>query len=474
MSTLSPGTLRLTAALIAAKATSRIIRALGRGGGTAAPGLVAERIDPSLLTRLTSQLTQGTVIVAGTNGKTTTTRIIADMYGLVPWRVVHNRSGSNLVRGVVSAFIQQASPTGRPNGEIGVIEADEAALPALMEATHPRIVLLNNLFRDQLDRYGELDAIARTWQAALATLPPSSTVIINADDPALCAITDGIAARRVCFGLTDPAHQLDELPHAADAAVCRSCGTDLHYDQLYVAHLGAWSCPGCGRQRPPLDYTATDIRLIGVTSLTMTVRQGGENGGARQLQIALPGLYNAYNVLAAVTASREAGVSWPVIDSACRGFTSAFGRIERISYQGHQLTMALVKNPTGFNEVIRMLTAETGEIALPTLFALNDNDADGRDVSWLWDVDFERLAPGRSPLMTTGRRGPDIATRLKYAGADPARIISLDNDTALALEQFVRQLPAGTGAYILPSYTAMLAIRRYLVSQHAVTAFWEQ
>jgi UDP-N-acetylmuramyl tripeptide synthase len=463
---------RLMASLATAKVAGAVIRRLGRGGGTSAPGLVADRLDTAMLTKLTGRLEQGAVIVAGTNGKTTTTRMIADVFELVPWRVVHNRSGSNLVRGVIAAFVQRASLTGCPGGEIAVIEADEAALPELVRRVQPRIILLNNLFRDQLDRYGELDTIGKTWRGVLKDLDAGTTVIVNGDDPALVAISDSLAAKRVCFGLDETTHRLDVLPHAADAAACRVCGDDLAYHAFYVSHLGDWYCPNCGRKRPELTYTGSNIELHGVESLALNISEG--EGHTHHLTVGVPGLYNAYNALAAATVAREVGVPWELIGRAFGAFRSAFGRIERVQYKGRDLTLALVKNPTGFNEVLRMLTAETGGLALPTMIAINDLDADGRDVSWLWDVDFELLARGGGDLYTTGLRGPDMANRLKYAGVALDRIHSLPNELPAGLDAFVEAVPEGQAAYMLPSYTAMLALRKTLADRGAVDAFWEQ
>jgi UDP-N-acetylmuramyl tripeptide synthase len=376
------------------------------------------------------------------------------------------------VRGVVAAFVQSATLTGHPGGEIGVIEADEAALPELVRRVKPRIILLNNLFRDQLDRYGELDAIATLWRAELRKLDAGTTVIVNADDPVLVGLTDGMSARRVCFGLDEHKHRLDALPHAADAAVCRVCGADLAYHALYVSHLGDWYCPKCGRKRPKLDYTGSSIELNGVESLALGI--SGPDGKVCRLDVGVPGLYNAYNALAAAAVGREVGVGWNIISQAFSAFRAAFGRIERIAYKGRNLTLALVKNPTGFNEVLRMLTAETGGLELPTLIAINDLDADGRDVSWLWDVDFELLATGEGDLFTTGLRGPDMANRLKYAGVAVERIHSLPDNPTAGLDAFVNALPEGASGYLLTSYTAMLALRKTLADRGAVNAFWEQ
>src|SRR5215204_4997114 len=272
---------RLIAALAAAKATGIAIRGLGRGGGTATPGLVAERIDPRLLDKIARRLPQGTVVVAGTNGKTTVSRMLADTLQAHGSRVAHNRSGSNLVRGVASALASQSDLTGSPRADIGVIESDEAAFPEIVRRVQPSVVLLNNLFRDQLDRYGELGAMAWQWQPALRGLPAEASVVGKGDEPTLAAITEGIDARLVTFGLDDrnPSFLLDEIPHAADAKTCRRCGRDLAYDRLYSAHLGAWRCPGCGVERPPLDLAGTSIALQGVDALRMEIILAAEPDG---------------------------------------------------------------------------------------------------------------------------------------------------------------------------------------------------
>lgn len=470
--------LRLFAALTAAKTSGAIIRRLGRGGGTAAPGLIADRLDPDLLGKIARRLPLGSVVVAGTNGKTTTSRMIADILEASGRTVAHNRSGSNLVRGVASAFANRSTILGDPRADCGVIESDEAALPDILRQVEPKVLVLNNLFRDQLDRYGELAAIANKWRPALLRLGPEAIVVANGDDPTLAAITEGIQARRVLFGIEDvnPRYQLDHLPHAVDATVCRSCGADLIYDALYSAHLGAWRCPKCGNKRPPLDVAGTAIHLDGVDALSVTLRIGGSSGPRRDLplSVGVPGLYNVYNAISAATAALAFGVDEGVIASSLSAFTSAFGRIERVSIENRTLTMALVKNPVGFNETLRMLTSATDGLRVPTLIAINDLFADGRDVSWLWDVDFEILADGDALLSTTGLRGADMANRLKYAGVPTDRIAPLDSDLARGLDAFVASIPAGGAGYILPTYTAMLGLREVLAARGAVDQFWKQ
>lgn len=467
---------RLVAALAAAKVTGVAIRALGRGGGTAAPGLVAERIDPGMVNKIAGRLSHGTVVVAGTNGKTTVSRMLADVLQAHGLAVAHNRSGSNLVRGVASALAGQADLWGSPRAEIGVIESDEAAMPEIVRRLEPSVVVLNNLFRDQLDRYGELDTIATRWRAALLRLPASATVVVNVDDPTLAAISDDISARRVAFGLDDanPLYHLSALPHAADAKSCRQCGHDLTYDRLYSAHLGAWRCPGCGAARPGLDFAADSITLNGVDSLNLDVVAAANDSEPLAIDLAVPGLFNVYNAVAATAAARTLGVGHATIASALAAYRSAFGRIERVQYRGHVLTLALVKNPVGFNETLRMLTMSTFGLTTPTLIAINDLTADGRDVSWLWDVDFEMLSVGSVPIFTTGLRGADMANRLKYAGLPVDRIRPLPAELSDGLDAFVDALPPAAPGYVLLTYTALLGLRQVLAERGAVEHFWEQ
>jgi UDP-N-acetylmuramyl tripeptide synthase len=415
-------------------------------------------------------------VVAGTNGKTTVSRMLADTFQANGYRVAHNRSGSNLVRGVASALASQADLSGSPRADIAVVESDEAALPEILRRLQPSLILLNNLFRDQLDRYGELDSIAISWRTALQRLPAETAVVVNLDDPTLAAISEGIRARRIGFGLDDPNPDflLPEIPHAADAKTCRRCGAALVYDRLYSAHLGAWRCPECGASRPPLDAAAAAIALDGLDGLGVTISRATEGAETLPLQLAIPGLYNVYNAVAAATVASTLGVPDLTIARALLAYRSAFGRIERLTYHRRQLTLALVKNPVGFNETLRMLTGGSDGLTVPTLIAINDLAADGRDVSWLWDVDFEMLARGAAPLFTTGIRGTDMANRLKYAGLPPERITPLASNLATGLDTFVDAIPSGAQGYLLLTYTALLGLRQTLADRGAVPHFWEQ
>jgi len=459
---------RLAAAVTASKLSATAIRWLGRGGGTAAPGVVANLIDPQVLDKLSRRVASGCVVVAGTNGKTTTARMLADILEGAGVRVIHNRSGSNLVRGISAAFAGQSSLVGRPGGDLAVIEADEAAFPEVVRRTQPRLVLLLNLFRDQLDRYGELDTVATRWGETLRTLPADATVVVNADDPSLAAMTEELSARRRTFGFAQDRYVLDALPHAADSATCRRCGAPLRYRRMFLSHLGDYRCDGCGYARPPLDYAMTGLELDGLEGVGMAV---STPAGPLGLHAGVPGLYNAYNALAAAATTLIMGVPADAVGRGIAAFRSAFGRIERVDYRGRHLVIVLIKNPVGFNEVLRMLAM--GGLAEPALIVINDLDADGRDVSWLWDVDAEQLAGVPATLYTAGIRGADMAVRLKYAGVPDERIVPL-GELRAALDRFTEAVAEGGTAYVLPTYTAMLDLRAMLAERGVVQSFWEQ
>jgi UDP-N-acetylmuramyl tripeptide synthase len=460
-------------AVLAGRAAATGIRLAGRGGGTALPGHVALKVDPGLLSKLAERLSSGAVVVAGTNGKTTTSRLLAGIFAREGLCVAHNRAGSNLPRGVVSALAQQLPLRG--SLDIGVIEADENAMPAIVREVRPRVLLLLNLFRDQLDRYGELETVARHWSSVIESLPAETVLVVNADDPNLAGLAEQTSAQVVRFGLDTAGATLPDLPHAADAAYCRNCEARLTYEAIYVSHLGDFHCPNCGNRRPPLDVRLSRREASGLDHQRLEV-DAGMLGGCQTLELALPGLYNAYNLLGAVSVARTLGVDWPRIESEAAAFAPAFGRFERVRYGNLELVLTLAKNPVGFNEIIR--TIAESEFDGPIVIAINDLDADGRDVSWLWDVDFERLAEPRfgGPIIAAGIRGYDLAVRMKYAGLAEERLWTEQAGLPLAeLAAFLAErMRPGERVVALMTYTALLQFRRALSDSGAVDAFWEQ
>lgn len=480
----------LVAAVAAGKASALATRLMRRGGGTALPGLVAHTVYPGVLRALTAQLPEGSILVTGTNGKTTTSRMLGSIMEAAGLEPLHNRSGSNLERGLVSTVIAAATPTGGLPSRLkaGLFEVDEAAVPGVLLAIRPKVALFNNLFRDQLDRYGEIDTVYRKWRDALSALPARSTAVLNVDDPAIAGLllAPKLRARTFTFGVDDPRYALDALPHAADSISCPRCNSRLEYSLILLGHLGHWRCPHCGLERPKPDVVARRIRLHGTESSELSLETPA---GSFDVVLRVPGLYNVYNGLAAVSAALAFGIEPRFIKIGLEKFTAAFGRIERVNIpggEGKSLLMALVKNPVGFNEVLRMLfpveaqeDPEQSRQAAPRhlLIIINDLFADGRDVSWLWDVDFEILSsePGITGRVgVAGIRAGDMAVRLKYAGLDPS-IVKLEVEIADAVDEAIRLLPPGETLYVLPTYTAMLDFRKLLYTKGWVQdQFWEQ
>jgi lipid II isoglutaminyl synthase (glutamine-hydrolysing) len=453
--------IRKTAAVWAGKATGALSRITRRGGGTTLPGDVARAIDPRVLTELTRDLTRGSVVITGTNGKTTTARLITWLLEGAGHKTVSNRAGANLIFGATAAALNQAGLTGKLKADWGVFEIDEASLPRALDEIKPKAALVLNLFRDQLDRYGELESIAKKIEAALATLPETATAILNADDPRVAEIGLALKQKPLWYGLDDTSVASKHLPHAADARTCPRCGSSLIFDAVYVGHDGVYTCPNHDFARPAPQITATNIKLNGFESLAATI-----DGTA--IDIPLGGLYNAYNVLAAFATARTLGLEPHYIAERLRTFKAAFGRQERVEFRGRKLNLVLSKNPAGFNETLRTAV----ELAHGTSFliGLNDRKADGTDVSWIWDVDFEMLQKKAKTVIPAGNRAYDLAVRMKYAEikAEPPQ-----TDPARALDELIAVTQEGDTAHLLCTYTAMLDLRAELVRRGWAKPYWD-
>ncbi|HEX2231823.1 MAG TPA: MurT ligase domain-containing protein, partial [Thermoleophilaceae bacterium] len=393
----------------AARGLARLARAisrkLGRTGGTTAPGRLLLRLSPRALGRMAKGLERGAVLVSATNGKTTTAAMVAAALERDGRRVVHNRAGSNMSWGVATALLD----AGRDPGQLGLFEVDEAWLPRVARELHPRAYLLSNLFRDQLDRYGELELLADRWAELVAEQHGRASFVLNADDPLVADLGRGRNGVTY-FGLDDDSQALPDMQHAADSKHCRKCGSPYAYEAVYLGHLGRYRCPNCGRERPVPDVSATRVELHGMSGSSMGLRTPR---GELSLTLPLPGLYNVYNALAAAALALDLGVPLATVGQALEGFAGAFGRVETIPVDGRSLSILLVKNPAGANEVLRTLTLEEGRLDL--WLALNDRIADGRDVSWIWDADFELLAGRVRRVTCSGTRAEEMALRLKYA-----------------------------------------------------------
>jgi UDP-N-acetylmuramyl tripeptide synthase len=453
--------------LALARAVGAVSRLRG-GGASSAPGKVLMRLDPNAIGELGARLSRGSVLVSATNGKTTTSAILASILERACVSFVNNQSGANMAGGIASTLLAAARPGGRIAGELGLFEVDELWLDSLAAHLHPRAILLGNLFRDQLDRYGELETIADRWAAAVHTGPArDSTLVLNADDPAIADLGRERNAPVLYFGVEDDSLALAGMAHAADAKHCRRCGAPYVFEAIYLGHLGHYHCPSCGQTRPAPTVTATRVILQGVRAASFTLQTPA---GEAEVALALPGLYNVYNALAAAAMATSLEIGLPEIVAGLEATKAAFGRAETVHIGGREMQMLLVKNPAGANEVLRTLALEPGEHDL--LGVLNDKIADGRDVSWIWDADFELLAGRVRRATCSGSRAPELALRLKYAGIDPARIrVQADLPSALREAASDGSDPQ-TPLYALPTYTAMLALRELLVARGEASSAW--
>ncbi|HWN73764.1 MAG TPA: Mur ligase family protein [Solirubrobacterales bacterium] len=452
--------------LAIARAAGGLSRASGRGGGTTLPGRLLLRMAPDAIARLGSRLPDGATIVSATNGKTTTASMIAAALRAAERPPVHNRAGSNMTWGVATALLEQT-------GEEGLFEVDEAWLPRVTEQLGPSLIVLGNLFRDQLDRYGEMEALADEWAKTVAARAGHTGFVLNADDPLIADLGRDPAGERregvLYFGIEDASQALPELQHAFDAKHCRRCGHPYAYARAFVGHLGHYSCPNCGAERPQPEVAATEIELRGMDGSRATVRTPQ---GELRLELPLPGLYNVYNALAAVAAGLRLGVAPERIAAALGEMRAAFGRVETIDVNGTSVSILLIKNPAGANEVLRtlMLEGRRGGEGIDLWIALNDRIADGRDVSWIWDADFELLAGGVRRVVCSGTRAPEMALRLKYAGW-PEEAIEVVPGIGTSLDNAVAG--AQGRLFALPTYTALLELRKLLADRGLAKEFWQ-
>lgn len=432
------------------------------GGGTAAPGLFALSLDQNLIKKIVKKIPQGSIIITGTNGKTTTSRMLSEILKKEGLSVIHNRAGSNLLRGIASTIVEKANLSGNLKADIAIWEVDEAVMPYAVSETNPRLVAITNLFRDQLDRYGEINKLKKIWQEALKkTL---ATLILNSDDPSVAHLGHETKGKVVYFGISDKKQGGGVLPRIADAKYCPSCTTPLLYEIVYASHMGNYRCPQCGHVRPKPHITTDKIVKLepdrAEFALAIKKRKA-------DISLSVGGLYNIYNALAAAACAYALGIKTESIKFGLSSFKAAFGRVEKIKIGEKTLSLFLVKNPTGFNEVINTIFAKPIERSI--LIAINDKIADGRDVSWLWDVDFEKLAGKLKNLIITGIRAQDLALRLKYAGIINNAYV--DNDFEKAIRKVLSQ--KDKNIYILPTYTAMLEIRKTLNKMGHGVKFWE-
>ncbi|MFN6567520.1 Mur ligase family protein [Dendronalium sp. ChiSLP03b] len=432
--------LRLGFAVSVAKTVTFIVRSLRLGAASVLPGLIARRIEPRLLQLLSQQVKNGVILIAGTNGKTTTSLLLKTILERKGYRIAHNSTGANLENGLMTALLESTNLVGTLDVDYAILEVDENIVPKVLAPLQPRIILCLNLFRDQLDRYGEVDTISKRWTKVISTLPSETVVIPNADDPTLSYLGQQLPQRVLFFGLNEPEQYLEAIPHAVDSIYCPRCGHSLDYKGVYLSHLGDFTCPSCGfsKSQPTLESS--------------------------EWQQILVGLYNKYNTLAAVTAAQDLGIDEAIIRDTINNFQAAFGRAEDLVIGGKRVRILLSKNPVGTNETIRVVNQSTDTT---TLMVLNDRTPDGTDVSWIWDVDTEKLVERGGTLVVSGDRVYDMALRLRYSEKSTQSNLNLivEEDLRQAIATALEHTPEHETLHILPTYSAMLEVREVLTGR---------
>ena len=436
--------LRLGLAVAVAKTVTALVRGLHLGAASVLPGEIARRLHPRLLSLLSQQVKRGIILVVGTNGKTTTSLLLRTILESQGWHIAHNIAGANLINGLITTLLENTNLIGQLRADYAILEVDENVLPLVLRECNPTHILALNLFRDQLDRYGEVDVISQRWQKAITPLPPSTIVILNGDDPTLCYLGQQLSQKVLFFGLNEPELYLEEIPHAVDSIYCPSCGYPLEYKGVYLSHLGDYHCPSCGFAKSSLAVNSKEWKQI------------------------LIGVYNKYNTLAAGLLAQTIGIEQAVIDENINNFRAAFGRAEELNVKGKHIRILLSKNPVGMNETIRAVNQIKAQgKSSTTLIVLNDRIPDGTDVSWIWDTDTEKLVSLGGTIIASGDRVYDLALRLEYSrdklgqGKDNFKLIikeDLDDAIATALEC----TPTNETLHILPTYSAMLEVRELL------------
>ncbi|GAC1641186.1 MAG: MurT ligase domain-containing protein [Ktedonobacteraceae bacterium] len=461
---------RLALAISAGKLAGASGRFFRIGGGTSLPGMIARRIDPNVLKSVVGASKAKKIVITGSNGKTTTARmtaVIADANGR---RVSQNRTGSNLIQGITSVAVNFADLFGRLDSDVLLFEIDEATIPLAVPEIQPDVVVITNIFRDQLDRYGELYAVARALNTMLENLPETSTILLNGNDPQVANFGLNAKAKRLFFGLETTEVGTPVPEQSADIIRCIKCNEDLDYEVAYMSHLGIYHCPNCGYTLPKLDIAVTSVKLAsdgtGPTHIQMRTPQG-----EMELDIPLPGLHNVYNAAVAVGAALAAGFSKEKVQTGLSGIKTAFGRLEKIQAGDKTVYLSFVKNPTSFNLMLRLIAQHAGNKHL--LLAASNTVVDGEDFAWFWDVELEEVADTIIDVVCSGNKAEEIAMRLKYAEV-PMEKVTIVHDREAALDAALKNVESGGTLYIMCGYTPTHELRRVMQKRGWVKHFWEE
>lgn len=454
--------IRTKLAIAAVKATAPVLRRLGKGG-TTLPGRIALKLDPQILAKVSKGLR--VTVVTGTNGKTTTSRMIEETFARSGYRYFSNKAGANVEWGIAGMFVENASLSGASKYTHAVVECDEAHLHLVGPNMPVETLVVTNIFADQLDRFGTIENVVAKIREGVELMPEAS-LVLNADCSLTSSLGENVPNKVVRFGLDTPAYE-GELAEKSDAPTCIKCGADLEYSFRTFGHLGGWSCPGCGYARTEPDVAVTEILASGMDSSKVRLAIDGDE---HEAGICVPGAYNIYNAAAAAAAAKASGVATSTILESLADFQVGFGRAEEIALGATKLRMLLVKNGAGYNQVINMLAGDDREVQLA--FILNNRIADGTDVSWIEDVNFEKLAAQAERFGTvyvTGMKADVLAARLVKAGFAEADVVVLPDNEALLDKLEATSRPT----YLMPSYTGMMESREAIAKRVDLKAIYE-
>jgi UDP-N-acetylmuramyl tripeptide synthase len=459
-------------AILTGKLTAQAIRLSGAGLASNLPGRIARKVSRGVLGQLARQARNGVVAITGTNGKSTTSGLLSSILNTAGLDIVHNYQGANLVTGITACLVDAASWDGKIDTDYCIFEIDEAAFPLIAAEAEIHTVVVTNLFRDQLDRFGELDTTASLIEKGIKI--KNSLSILNADDPNVSQLAPN--SKRIYFGIAAIDEDTEEQKHRhkrnhstadgtlvhsghkeisnAELGYCGKCGEEVHYEKVYYGQLGRWACSNCENKRPQPDVYATNVRLFPDHSrFTMHL-----NGDELEIHLLIPGLFNVYNALAAATAAQSLNVTHESIRHGLKDYKTLFGRSEKVSIAGKEVFIQLIKNPAGTSQAVSAVVADEKS---HVLIAINDNLADGRDISWLWDADFEQLGEKNRTVTVSGQRAEDMALRMKYAGMTADKI-SVVPSLSKALDDALAATPADHTLWLLPTYTCLLELQKIL------------
>ena len=447
-------------ALIFGRFAGQIVRLRRKEGATALPGLVGGLISKKLLYSLSQNMADGVVTISGTNGKTTTTNFLNLILENAGFNTLTNTAGSNLERGLISAYTDAVNAWGgypKNKQQVGLFEVDEAELARTFNQLNPRVSTFLNLFRDQLDRYGEVDNLALRWQDMIKAKGEYGSIVINVDDPNICRLQECTTGEVITFGIEDDNLKIEDLYNVKDARFCAR-GSVLKYDNLYMSHLGQWRCDCCTVFRPKPKVRAQNISLKnGSSGFDLVI-----DDIRHKIIINMPGLYVVYNALAAAATAYALEVDIDLIASSLNAVKPPQGRQEIFLVDQKEIRILLTKNPTGFNETIKIIMPDSESIEVNLLAILNDGIQDGEDVSWIYDADIERLKKYNIDLVCSGIRANDFALRWHLAGINPRLVCSNIEES---LDRALDNVPLGGRLDVIATYTAMLQIRSILVSK---------